>query len=771
MRVCEVGVRTLCEFAARHGDLDLRHTGAPTAQQGQAGHQAVTARRPAPYRTEVALSSQYRHLVVRGRADGYDPVEQRLDEIKTVKTGIDPHHHLRRELHWAQALVYGWMMCESLALPQVSVALVYFDVVRQQEASPQVRRCDAQSLRLHFEALCERYLDWADRELAHRTRRNADLRGLRFGHGEFRRGQRDFAAAVYNAARSSRCLLAQAPTGIGKTLAALFPALKAVPGQGLDKLYYLTAKESGRGVALQALADLRQADAAVALRCLELVARDKACEHPDKLCHGDSCPLARGFYDRLPAARAQAVDLPLLDRQTLRAVAAAHGVCPYHLGQELVAWCDVVVGDYNHYFDSAAVLHGLTAINSWRVMVLVDEAHNLVERARDMHSAALDPVRWQRLAANAPQAARPALRRLLRAWQQMSQGQTAAYQARDSVPRHFAHAVELAMSALTECLAQLGDTPDPELQQCQYEGARFARLVETIDTHSMFDLAFDAVPRPCAAGGDLARPCVRNVVPAPFLAPRFALTHATVLFSATLTPVNFYLDTLGLPASTVCLALDAPFTADQLSVHIARHVSTRFRDRASSLAPIATLIAEQYGAQPGNYLAFFSSFDYLALALHEFRDRFPHVPCWEQGRRMDSAQRGAFLARFEPEGQGIGFAVLGGAFAEGIDLPGRRLIGAFIATLGMPQFNPVNEAVRQRLEQRFGAGFDYTYLFPGLRKVVQAAGRVVRSPSDRGSVHLIDDRFDLPQVRRLLPPWWRVSPPVGPAGRPQPAHR
>jgi len=200
----------------------------------------------------------------------------------------------------------------------------------------------------------------------------------------------------------------------------------------------------------------------------------------------------------------------------------------------------------------------------------------------------------------------------------------------------------------------------------------------------------------------------------------------------------------------------SPFVAEQLSVRLVGGISTRFADRQASALPIARVIAQQYHAQRGNYLAFFSSYDYLQMVLPLLAQHHPEIPTWEQSRRMGEAERAAFIARFEPGGSGVGFAVLGGSFGEGIDLPGDRLVGAFVATLGLPQINPVNEQMRQRMDAAFdGAGYDYTYLFPGIRKVVQAAGRVIRTREDRGTVYLIDDRFTRPAVRALLPGWWR----------------
>jgi DNA excision repair protein ERCC-2 len=251
--------------------------------------------------------------------------------------------------------------------------------------------------------------------------------------------------------------------------------------------------------------------------------------------------------------------------------------------------------------------------------------------------------------------------------------------------------------------------------------------------------------------------CLRNVVPAPFLRARFEDAHCAALFSATLNPTAYYTDMLGLPEDAVAIEVGSPFQAEQLSVRVARHISTRYAHRQQSLAPIAALIARQYRELPGNYLAFVSSYEYLEQVAAQFSALDADIPMWQQSRGMGEAARDSFLARFETGGRGIGFAVLGGSFAEGIDLPGERLIGAFIATLGLPQVNPVNEEMKARMESLFGAGYDYTYLYPGLQKVVQAAGRVIRTTSDRGVIHLMDDRFGRSEIRKLLPAWWRVE--------------
>lgn len=751
-----VAVRTLCEFTAKTGDLDLRFTPAPTAQQGIAGHGTVVSRRGKHYESEVALSGLYKQLRVRGRADGYDPGFNRVEEIKTYRGDLHAMPDNHRQLHWAQVKVYAWLLCQSRGLKEINVALVYFDIGTQKETML-AEKYSAEALELYFDQLCERFVAWAGQEAGHRLTRDSALTELAFPHAEFRPGQRHLAETVYKAALSARHLMAQAPTGIGKTVATIFPLLKASPGQKIDKIFFLAAKTSGRSLALDSIDLIRagrdQHAPVLPLRVLELVARDKACEHPDKACHGESCPLAQGFYDRVAPARQAAVHAGTLDQQALRAIALAHQVCPYYLSQELVRWSDIVVGDYNYYFDISAMLYGLTVENDWRVAVLVDEAHNMVERARKMYSAELDQRSFRFARKSAPKSLKTALDRVNRQWNELYRNQDGAYQVYHAIAEKFLFALQQAGTDITDLMTEEPDSISPELQRFYFDAMQFSKLAEVFGEHSMFDITRDTQP-----GSKVqAMLCIRNIVPAPFLKQRFATAHSTILFSATLGPHHFYADMLGLPDDTAWIDVESPFIAQQLSVRIARTISTRYQHRAHSLSPIANLIAAQYASAQGNYLAFFSSFDYLKQVSDLFTERYPDIPVWQQSRGMDESAKNNFLARFNAGGQGIGFAVLGGAFAEGIDLPGDRLIGAFVATLGLPQVNPINEEMRQRMDVIFGKGYDYTYLYPGLQKVVQAAGRVIRTQEDKGFIHLIDDRFGRADVLELLPAWWQVQ--------------
>ncbi|MBZ2190129.1 ATP-dependent DNA helicase [Alcanivorax sp. JB21] len=794
-----IGVRALCEFTAKRGDLDLRFTPSPNAREGIAGHQLVASRRGDDYETEIALhctralppsdamhtDTEVAHtLTVRGRADGYCPTDNRLEEIKTFRGDLNrlPANH--RALHWAQLHCYGALFCNSRNIEEITLALVYFDVVRQTETliSESWHRTALNDILARH---CDDFARWVVQEIAHRQTRNAALAQLAFPHSHFRTGQRALAEAVYKNLHQGRCLMAQAPTGIGKTLGTLFPALKTLTTCQRDKLFFLTAKTPGRQLALDALttlADNADDAAGLPLRTLELVAREKSCVYPELACHGDSCPLAKGFYDRLPAARAAAAVAGRLDQSGLAAVAHAYEICPYYLGQEMARWSDVVVGDYNYYFDVGALLHGLTREHDWQVSLLVDEAHNLLPRARSMYTATLDEAQLARLARHAPKPLKNSFSRLEQAWQTVNllpRGDTdlqgtgpqgadpqSAYRLFPEPPPVLMSALHNLVSAITDYRNDHPDDTRGALLDFYFDALHFCRIADAFDEHYLFDssaLTVEEMPagddllQGLGDDGDRTRLCLRNLVPAPFITPRLKDAAGAVLFSATLSPAAFHADLLGMPEGTRWLDVEAPFSAEQLRVSLVPQ-STRFNQRAASIAPIAALIARQFASQPGNYLAFFSSFDYLEAVADFLATHYPHVPLHRQSRSMPEAARQQFLARFTQDSAHVGFAVLGGAFAEGIDLPGARLIGSFIATLGLPQFNEINEQMRARVDALMpGKGYDYTYFYPGLQKVIQAAGRVIRTREDQGVVFLIDDRFSRPEVRTLLPAWWKLN--------------
>ncbi|NVK40332.1 MAG: ATP-dependent DNA helicase [Oceanospirillaceae bacterium] len=747
-----VAVRTLCEFAARTGSLDHRYTPSPTAEEGIEGHARVQARRGGGYQAELPLSGECEGLLLSGRADGYDPVRGRLEEIKTHRGDLSRLSGAQQALHRAQLRVYGALLCARDGLASLELALIYYDVGRDSETE-RVERLDADELQHNLRELCRAYRGWAEQEHAHRASRDAALQELRFAYPDFRHGQRGLSESVYKAASTGRALMLQAPTGIGKTLGTLYPTLMALPRRRIDRLFYLTARNTGRRLALDAVRQLTEAQPEpLPLRVLELSAREHACEHPELACHGESCPLAQGFFDRLPAARqAAATAETALDRERLRELALEHGICPYYLGQEMARWSDLVVADVNHFFDQQALLHALTKQNDWKAALLIDEAHNLIDRARGMYSTGLEQQRLLQLKKTAPTVLKKPLESLSRQWSSLVREQglgdsTNVTKQLELLPTELSGALQGIVSAIGDYLAE--HPADAALQELLFEAVGYLRLAERFGDHSLAELS--------RAGRGRASLSIRNLVPADFVAERFAAAHSATLFSATLSPPVYHRDLLGLPVDTVWQEVESPFAAAQLETRFETGISTRFRDRQASIAPIVQILADQYQRRPGNYLAYFSSFAYLESVYERLQQEAPELPLWRQSSGMSQQARQAFLERFSESGQGIGFAVLGGAFAEGIDLPGNRLIGAFVATLGLPPFDDWHEELRTRLQRRFGRGYDYAYLYPGMQKVVQAAGRVIRTPEDRGTVILIDDRFGRPEVRSLLPAWWQL---------------
>ena len=763
--VYTVAVRELCEFTAKRGDLDRRFTPSATALEGLMGQSTVAQRRGQDYETEIPLETAHGSLRVHGRADGYDPRRHCLEEIKTIRGHPDAIPENRRRLHWAQLQTYGALFCRARCLPEIALALVYFDVATQGEVELR-QTFGVEALEDALAQRCDAFLAWAQQEAAHRDARNTALKELAFPQESFRAGQRGLAEAVYRSAANGRCLLAQAPTGIGKTIGTLFPVLRAMPLHGIDKLAYLTCKGTGRLAAAEGLTHLRSGAAGQSLRVLTMVPKDEGCEHPDKACHGDACPLARGFYDRLPAARAEAVAHGWLDAAAQRKVALRHGICPYYLGQELVRWADVLVGDVNHLFDSNGLLWGLMQALDWKLAVLVDEAHNLVERACRMYSAELSISQIRTAAQAAPGAVRGAIDTLMHVTEELVVDTTARYQVLEAAPDAFVQALQTATGALAEHFNQ-NPLSVGSLLNFHFELQRFLKLVEALSDYSLFaietfadtssaaDLPGKLPGRQLRDRSDAAL-CVRNVAPAYFLRPRFKALQSITLFSATLSPPAYAMQLLGLPETTAWIDVPPPFPAEHLRVRVANGISTRFAHREQSLNRLLAVVTQQFDEQPGNYLAFFSSFDYLEKAAALLSVLRPDIPQWRQERRMGAGARTEYLARFTPSGRGVGLAVLGGVFAEGVDLPGSLLIGAFIATLGLPPVSAAQEHVQARIDKLFGSGHGYADLVPAMQRVVQAAGRVLRTPEDRGWLWLLDDRYRRADVIELLPSWWRL---------------
>lgn len=755
----KIAVRALCEFAARQGSLEYNNSPSPTAEQGIQGHKVVQFRRGATYQPEYLLEGSCLGMQLRGRADGYQhnaslPL---LEEIKTHSGDVARISPDRQALHLAQLKVYGALLCARDKLDEVSLRLVYYDIHQDQE-TPLTTIWSCSALTDYLVMLCRRYKDWHQQERQHRQQRDEALFTLRFPFNDFRPQQRNLSENVYKAISTARPLLVEAPTGIGKTLGVIFPALLTLPRQHLDRLFLLTARTTGRQLILDTLQQLQQAQSQpIPIRILELTAKEKACVHPDLACDGASCPLALGFFDRLPAARQAAATLQWLDNTAVANIAHKHQLCPYYLAQEMARWSDVVIGDVNHYFEQHALLYSLTRANEWRVVPLIDEAHNLIERARGMYSSYLPQTAVFAAIKQSPASLKNGLKALQRAWRKLilSHLNTEQVWPNNTVQHHLEHLPKELNGALQrvirELSAYMSERPlSSALQELLFNAVGFMKLAEQFGSHSLCTLSAYRLGNTGQVRASLA---LQNLIPADFLAQRFEQAYACVLFSATLSPARYYQDLLGMPEHSCWRIISSPFSSTQLTVRTVA-ISTRFNQRQRSVSPIALRIIAQYKAVPGNYLVYVSSFAYLNQLQQQLALDMPSLATLSQTPSMTEAHRNEFIAQFRNNNGLVGLAVLGGAFGEGIDLPGEQLIGVFIVTLGLPPVNAFQQQLCQRLAARFGQGDFYTYLLPGMRKVIQAAGRLIRTPEDTGVIELIDERFNQPHIQALLPAWW-----------------
>ncbi|MBI3880685.1 MAG: ATP-dependent DNA helicase [Verrucomicrobia bacterium] len=749
-RTLTVSVRELVEFACRTGDLGGRgeFTGASRALAGTRGHQRVQQARPEGYEKEVPLACVLEAdgftLEIKGRVDGRwrGACAPWLEEIKTIAGKWDGEAD---PLHWAQGKIYAAIWCAAEKIPSLEVRLTYLELDSGHVTTLRESFSDAQ-LAEFFARVTGEYVAWLGEQFCWAGTRDESIRALAFPFAEYRAGQREFAVAAYRTLARGGRLFAEAPTGIGKTISVIFPATKAMAEGHFSKLFYLTAKTSGRAVAEQAVADLRRGG--LRLRAVTLTARDKICFGERKPCDAAECPFARGYYDRVKPALRDALGRESLTREVIEEVARRHEVCPFELSLDAATWCDAIIADYNYVFDPAVNLRRFFEDGPGDYAFLVDEAHNLVERGREMFSAEL---RAAPLAAvrRAITEELPACGRALGKIASFAKKFAAENPASRDLPQELPELLKKFLALAEAWLAQNRPAPfRDELLQLYFEAHRFVRTAEGFDENYVL----------LAGPGDDWRLRLFCLDPSKRLAEALARGRAAVMFSAPLSPLDFFRRLLGGGAGDGTLQLPSPFPPENFGVLIEDTVRTDFKSRAASAAAVAESIAAFLAARRGNYLVFFPSYSYLEAVRPLVEARLTGARFLVQRGGMSDAERASFLAEFDAEHDQTlaGFAVLGGAFGEGIDLTGERLIGAVLVGVGLPQVGPEREWMRQHFAERGEDGFAFAYRFPGVNRVVQAAGRVIRSETDRGAVLLIDARWREENYAALLPSWWRV---------------
>jgi DNA excision repair protein ERCC-2 len=750
-----IGVREMVEFALRSGDLKVEFTGASRAADAIRLHQTIQCARPAGYTPEVAIAREVQTpdlvLAIGGRIDGVFeggavPV---IDEIKTSRR--NPEECLREEnpLHWGQAKVYAFLYAAEHGLTQIGVQLTYARL--DTGATREERRYfTLAELQPFFEEVVAHYLEWATLLTDWQRRRDDAIRGLGFPFDNYRPGQREMVDAVTQTILAGGRTFIQAATGIGKTMAVLFPAVRGIADRACAKIFYLTARTTGRLAAEKALDEMRKHG--LRLKHLSLTAKEKACFNPDRACSPDECEFARGHYDRLPAARRALFAQDAWTREAVADAARQYRVCPFEYSLDLSLWADLIVCDYNYAFDPKAYLRRFFLEQTGDYVFLVDEAHNLVDRSREMFSAELHKQPFLDLR-RAVKGVLPAVYRSLgriNAWMLAARkGMEAAGAptAERSAPEELYPLLRDFMAAAERWLEKNLDSDFREdLLDCYFESGGFLRVAD------QFDDAYATIYEPLAKDLRLKLFCID---PSRQMGDALNRCRSAVFFSATLTPLDYFRTMLA-SESAETLSLPSPFPAENLAVFVADRLSTYYRHRDRTKAEVARVLRRLVQPRAGNYLLFFPSYQYLRMVLADFQAAGPDIDVVVQEPGMGERQRESFLARFETDNPRtlVGFAVMGGIFGEGIDLVGTRLSGAAVVGVGLPAVGLERELIREYFAERLDQGFEYAYMYPGINRVLQAAGRVIRSETDRGVVLLVDQRYGSEHYRALLPDSW-----------------
>jgi DNA excision repair protein ERCC-2 len=695
------------------------------------------------------------NLTIAGRIDGLrvthsPPV---VEEIKSVDRFWDGNAD---PLHLAQLKIYAAILARQRNWAEVELHLTYLNLETDAETVLPFRftRTEVEEF---FEETISVWFDWLELEAHWISLRNESLEKLAFPFQGFRGGQRELARRVYRSIRDRRHLFVEAPTGLGKTMATLFPAAKALPLLGEGKIFFLTAKTPGRIAAAEAGKHLRRAGAK--LRSLTLTAKNRICftENPTG-CDPRLCPYAIGYHDRIRPALRELLEHETLDREAVEAVARKHTLCPFELSLDASSWCDIVIGDFNHAFDSSARLQRHFAEGGGRHVILVDEAHNLVDRSRDMHSATISPENLEvqpgavraKGAAKVRRALESARASLIEAVGMPSPDLLPARDYHDGsvfleMPKDLLPAFREAARALEGLLASL--KPGTDLGgwiEPWFALNDLLRAAEAFDDACRFLIH----PQEQSATVYCADPSSR-------LRADLKTLRCAVFFSATLSPMDYFHELLGGTEEDALAVFDSPFKPDQMRLRILAADLT-YKGRAASLDRVADAVKEHLQDTSGNHLIFCPSLAYLDELAAKLDDLLPAGSLLVQSGGMSESERHVFLDSFQPGSRTIALAVLGGIFAEGVDLPGERLVGVTVIGTGLPRLSLERDILQSYFEDTKGSGFDYAYRFPGMQRVLQAVGRLIRTETDRGSILLVDRRFLEPRHRMLFPPWWPV---------------
>ena len=754
-----ISVRNLVEFVMRGGDIDNRRTSAAEKDAMQAGsrmHRKIQKRQGADYHAEVSMKHRVEQedyqILVEGRADGIIEAVSgvTIDEIKCVYMDI---HQLEEPLpvHLAQALCYGYMYCcDHENVNTITIQITYCNLETEE-----IRRLKQdktrEELETWFQGLIHEYVKWAEYLYRHTLRRDESLRELEFPY-KYRAGQKELAVSVYRALARKRNLFIQAPTGIGKTLSVVYPSLKSMGNGNGEKLFYLTAKTITRSVAESCFSLLRERG--MLFTTVTITAKEKLCPLEKTECNPDVCPYAKGHFDRVNDAVFDILhEQQGITREIILDYAEKYQVCPFEFCLDISSWADGIICDYNYVFDPNARLKRYFADgNQGDYLFLIDEAHNLVSRAREMFSACLvkeDILLVKKIIKGRSRKLERELERCNRNLLELKR-ESAEYRILPDANLLVSNLLGV-MGEFDSFLEEEKEFPERELVlQFYFDLRHFLNMYDGLDDHYRIytELGEDGNFRLylfCIDPSRCLNACLEKGI-------------AGIFFSATMIPVMYYKKLLSGNPEDFAVYANSPFDREKRLILVAKDVSSRYtRRNKAEFGKVADYIMMLAQSHVGNYMVFFPSYRYMEAVEQILDERYDGSFRWQmQTKRMTEEEREEFLALFEEkrEQSFVGLCVLGGIFSEGIDLKAERLEGTIIVGTGLPMVCSEQEILMQYFTDQGENGYDYAYQYPGMNKVLQAAGRVIRTAQDRGVILLLDDRFLRPEIQDLFPREW-----------------
>ena len=758
MEQIKISVRNLVEFVLRSGDIDNRRgrSGQKEAmQEGSRIHRKIQRRMGASYQPEVPLKIEMQkekyQLIVEGRADGIiiEDAGVTVDEIKGVYMDI---HAMETpiDVHLAQAKCYAYIFALKEELQEISVQMIYCNLDTED-----IRRFKEtysfEEISKWFEAVIKLYEKWADFQYEARIERNASIVELEFPY-PYREGQKELAAGVYRTIKREKNLFIQAPTGTGKTITTVFPAVKAVGEQLADKIFYLTAKTITRTVAKEAFDLLREHG--YLGRVITITAKEKLCLCEEMDCNPVHCPYAEGHYDRVNDAVFDLINKERdITREVLVQQAEKFRVCPFEMCLDTTLWVDDIICDYNYVFDPNVYLKRFFAEGvKGDYLFLIDEAHNLVERGREMYSAVLYKEDFLKMKKIMKEYSRKCVKAFEKCNSHLLElkRECENYEILDNIGALIFALMQLGAALEEFFLKDISFPEKKEVQEFYLKLRHFLNMYERVDENYVVYTEHESDGR-----FKIKLYCVDTAVN---LQECLDKGKSTIFFSATLLPIQYYKKLLSTKEDNYAVYAKTVFSPKQRLLVIGTDVSSKYtRRNDSEFERIARYIYETAQGRKGNYMAFFPSYKMMEQVIQKFYAlNLGEMDCVVQEAGMREQEREEFLESFriERENTLVGFCVMGGIFSEGIDLKNEALIGAIIVGTGLPQISNEREILKNYYDKRYGEGFDYAFRYPGMNKVLQSAGRVIRTLEDRGVIVLLDERFLQKEYIRMFPREW-----------------